>query len=121
HRTLHLIKEMGAKAGVVLNPGTPVEAIKEVLPYVDMVLLMTVNPGFGGQSFIPEVLSKITTLQELRTQKRYTFEIEIDGVVNTEIDKCCTDRGADVLVDGSAIFKKEDRLQEIEAFRNATK
>lgn len=121
HRTLHLIKEMGAKAGVVLNPGTPVEAIKEVLPYVDMVLLMTVNPGFGGQSFIPEVLSKITTLQELRTQKGYTFEIEIDGGVNTQTAKSCTDRGADVLVAGSAIFQQEDRLQAIEAIRNATK
>lgn len=121
HRTLHLIKEMGKKAGVVLNPGTPVEAIKEVLPYVDMVLLMTVNPGFGGQSFIPEVLSKITTLHDFRTQKGYAFEIEIDGGVNTQTAKSCTDRGADVLVAGSAIFQEKNRGQAIKSIRDATK
>lgn len=120
HRTVHLIKEMGAKAGVVVNPGTPVEAIKEVLPYVDMVLLMTVNPGFGGQSFIPEVLPKISLLQELRTNKGYTFEIEIDGGVNPETAGKCTERGADVLVAGSAVFKQQDRKQAIEAIRHAT-
>src|SRR5699024_3205534 len=77
HRTIHLIKEYGVDPGVVLSPATPAETVKEVLPYLDMVLLMTVNPGFGGQQIIPEVLPKISYLDELRKTNNYSFEIEI--------------------------------------------
>src|SRR5699024_4359365 len=79
HRSIHLIQEWGAKPRRDLRPATTVETVKEVLPYLDMVLLMTVNPGFGGQKFIPEVLPKISYLDELRKTNNYSFEIEIDG------------------------------------------
>lgn len=119
HRTLQLIKTGGVKAGVVINPATPVEMIKEILPIVDMVLVMTVNPGFGGQSFIHEVLPKIATLDQWRKEHHYTYEIEIDGGVNAETAKLCTDNGADVLVAGSAIFNQPNREQAIQEIRNA--
>lgn len=121
HRTIYLIKEKGVKPGVVLNPATPVETIKETLSYVDMVLLMTVNPGFGGQSFIKEVLPKIEMLDRWRKEKGYTYEIEIDGGVNVDTAKLCTDHGADVLVAGSAVFNKSNRAQAIDAIREASK
>lgn len=119
HRTLQLIKAGGVKAGVVINPATPVEMIKEILPIVDMVLVMTVNPGFGGQSFIHEVLPKIAKLDQWRKEHHYTYEIEIDGGVNAETAKLCTDNGADVLVAGSAIFNQPNREQAIKAIRGA--
>lgn len=119
HRTLQLVKDEGVKAGVVLNPATPVDFIKEVLSYVDMVLVMTVNPGFGGQSFIHEALPKIEQLNQLRKENGYSYEIEIDGGVNKETAKLCTDRGADVLVAGSAIYNESDRAGAIKAIRNA--
>jgi len=121
HRTIQLIKDHDVKAGVVLNPATPVSLIKEILTYVDMVLLMTVNPGFGGQSFIHEVVPKIALLDQLRKENGYTYEIEIDGGVNIDTAKLCTDNGADVLVAGSAVFNKEDRHQAIKAIRDAVK
>src|SRR5699024_11139191 len=114
HRTIHLIKDHGVKAGVVINPATPVHAITEILPYVDMVLVMTVNPGFGGQSFIHEAVPKIKQLDELRTSNGYTYEIEIDGGVNKDTAKLCTDAGADVLVAGSAVFNEADRKAAIQ-------
>lgn len=119
HRTIHLIKEHGVKSGVVINPATPVDAIKEILPYVDMVLVMTVNPGFGGQSFIHEAVPKIKQLDELRTANGYTYEIEIDGGVNKDTAKLCTDAGADVLVAGSAVFNEADRKAAIQIIRDA--
>jgi len=119
HRTIMMIKEQGVKAGVVLNPATPVGLIEEMLPEVDMVLLMTVNPGFGGQSFIPSVLKKVEELARLRAALELDFEIEIDGGVNTETAKLCTDAGADVLVAGSAVYGKEDRAAAIAAIREA--
>ena len=121
HRTIQLIKDHDVKAGVVLNPATPVSLIKEILTYVDMVLLMTVNPGFGGQSFIHEVVPKIALLDQLRKENGYTYEIEIDGGVNIDTAKLCTDNGADVLVAGSAVFNKENRHQAIKAIRDAVK
>lgn len=121
HRTIHLIKEYGVKAGVVLNPATPAETIKEVLSYVDMVLLMTVNPGFGGQKFIHEVLPKISYLDQVRRAEGYQFEIEIDGGVNKDTAKLCTELGADVLVAGSAVFNQEDREQAISSIKQASK
>ncbi|MEI3610938.1 ribulose-phosphate 3-epimerase [Pseudogracilibacillus sp. SO30301A] len=119
HRTIQLIKDMNVQAGVVINPATPIEMIKEILSYVDLVLIMTVNPGFGGQSFIHEMIPKIKAIAELREQNNYQYEIEIDGGVNVETAKLCTDAGADVLVAGSAIFNKSDRKKAIEDLRKA--
>jgi ribulose-phosphate 3-epimerase len=119
HRTIMLIKEQGVKAGVVLNPATPVSLIEEMLPELDMVLLMTVNPGFGGQKFISSVLKKVEELSRLRAALEIDFEIEIDGGVNIETAKLCTDAGADVLVAGSAVYGKKDRAEAIAAIREA--
>lgn len=119
HRTIMMIKEQGVKAGVVLNPATPVSLIEEILPEVDMVLLMTVNPGFGGQRFIPSVLKKVEELSRLREALELDFEIEIDGGVNIETAGLCTDAGADVLVAGSAVYNQEDRTAAIAAIREA--
>lgn len=121
HRTIQLIKSYNVKAGVVINPATPVAMIRETLSYVDLVLVMTVNPGFGGQSFIKETLSKIEQLHELRQKNGYQFELEVDGGVNVETVKMCTDAGADVLVAGSAIFNQADRQKAIEQIRAAIK
>ncbi|MGN1401712.1 MAG: ribulose-phosphate 3-epimerase [Bacillus sp. (in: firmicutes)] len=116
-RTISLIKSYGVKAGVVLNPATPVQMIKHVIKELDMVLLMSVNPGFGGQSFIPEVLTKISEVKKLADQVNPDLEIEVDGGVNSETAKLCVDAGANVLVAGSAIYNKEDRKQAIEEIR----
>lgn len=119
HRTIMMIKEQGVKAGVVLNPATPVSLIEEILPELDMVLLMTVNPGFGGQRFIPSVLKKVEELSRLREALELDFEIEIDGGVNIETAGLCTDAGADVLVAGSSVYNQEDRAAAIAAIREA--
>ncbi len=119
HRTIQLIKDTNVQAGVVINPATPIEMITEILSYVDLVLIMTVNPGFGGQSFIHEMIPKVKTIAELREQNNYQYEIEIDGGVNIETAKLCTDAGADVLVAGSAIFNESDRKKAIEDLRKA--
>lgn len=119
HRTIMMIKEQGVRAGVVLNPATPVSLIEEMLPELDMVLLMTVNPGFGGQRFIPSVLKKVEELSKLREALELDFEIEIDGGVNIETAGLCTDAGADVLVAGSAVYNQEDRAAAIAAIREA--
>ena len=120
HRTIQSIKDANVKAGVVINPATPLVMIEEILAYVDLVLIMTVNPGFGGQSFIYETLPKIKQLYELRQKNNYNFEIEVDGGVNETTAKLCTDAGADVLVAGSAVFNQKDRKKAIEAIRSAT-
>ncbi|MGP4106936.1 ribulose-phosphate 3-epimerase [Virgibacillus sp. L01] len=114
HRTIQLIKDNGVKAGVVLNPATPVEMLKNILHEVDMVLIMTVNPGFGGQSFIHHAVQKIEQVAEWRSKFNLSFEIEVDGGVNSNTAKLCTDAGADVLVAGSAIFKQANRHQAID-------
>jgi ribulose-phosphate 3-epimerase len=108
HRTLQHIKSFGIKAGVVLNPATPVDSIQHVLADIDMVLLMSVNPGFGGQKFIPEVLPKIRKVKEMADSKGREIEIEIDGGVNPETAKLCIEAGANVLVAGSAIYNQEN-------------
>lgn len=118
HRTLYQIKEAGAKAGVVLNPATPLEMIKEVLGDVDLILFMTVNPGFGGQSFIPSVLPKIATCRNWLDQAGYAHvDIEVDGGVNQETARLCEEAGANVLVAGSAIFNHSDRSEAIRLIR----
>lgn len=113
------IKQAGVKAGVVINPATPVESIEYVLEDVDLVLVMTVNPGFGGQSFIPSGLNKIKQLFDLRSEHGYSYEIEVDGGVNQETAKQCIDAGADVLVAGSAIFNKDNRIEAIKAIKES--
>lgn len=117
HRTIHHIKSFGIRAGVVLNPATPVDTIKHIISDVDMVLLMSVNPGFGGQKFIPEVLAKITAVKEMAAQKGMDIEIEIDGGVNPETAKLCIEAGATVLVAGSAIYNQDDYAQAISLIR----
>jgi len=118
HRTIHYIKSFGVKAGVVLNPATPVDSIQHIIGDIDMVLLMSVNPGFGGQKFIPEVLPKIKAVKEMGIQKGLDIEIEIDGGVNPETAKQCMEAGATVLVAGSAIYKEQDYAKAIRSIRN---
>ena len=113
HRTIHLIKSLGVKAGVVLNPATPVQLIEPIIEDLDMVLLMSVNPGFGGQKFILSVLSKIKQVKEMSEQKGLNLEIEVDGGVNEETALLCVEAGATVLVAGSAVFNQSDRRDAI--------
>ncbi len=117
HRTIYQIKEHGVKAGVVLNPATPVEMVREILPDIDLVLLMTVNPGFGGQDFIPAVLNKIEQISHYKEEHGLNFEIEVDGGINRETARLCVEKGANVLVAGSAIFKESDRKKAIQILR----
>lgn len=119
HRTIHFIKSFGVKAGVVLNPATPVNAIEHIIEDIDMVLLMSVNPGFGGQKFIPSVLSKIAAVKEMADSKGLEIEIEVDGGVNEETAKQCIDAGANVLVAGSAIYNQTDRAKAIAALKGS--
>ena len=119
HRTLQLIKSYGIKAGVTLNPATPIATLEHVLSEVDMVLLMTVNPGFGGQSFIPAMYEKIAHLRKLRDEKGYSFDIQVDGGVGLENVKQVVEAGANVIVAGSAIFGAEDIAKRIADFRRA--
>ncbi len=121
HRTLQMIKKAGAKAGIVINPGTPVSAIEEVLHLADLVLIMTVNPGFGGQSFIKECLKKVTQLAELRREHQYTYEIEVDGGVADDTAAACVEAGADVLVAGSYVYNSENVAERINRLREAVK
>ena len=108
HRALQQIHEAGCKAGVVLNPGTPALAAKEVLPYCDLVLVMSVNPGYGGQKFIPESIGKIAELRRMIDELGLATEIEVDGGINPDTAKLCIDAGATVLVAGSAVFQASD-------------
>ena len=117
HRALQQIHEGGCKAGVVLNPGTPAVAVKEVLPYCDLVLVMSVNPGFGGQQFIPESIGKIAELRSMIDERNLSVEIEVDGGVNPETAKLCIDAGATVLVAGSAVFRAKDPADMIRQLR----
>ena len=110
-RTLNLIKEHGAKAGISLVPSTPVSAIKEILHLVDLVLIMRVNPGFGGQEMIPYTLKKITQLKELREENNYTYLISVDGGVNLTTVNDVKEAGVDVAVAGSAFFGAADRSE----------
>ncbi|MBA5729123.1 ribulose-phosphate 3-epimerase [Aerococcaceae bacterium INB8] len=118
HRVIQQIKQTGTKAGVVINPGTPVEVIEAVLADVDLVLVMTVNPGFGGQTFIPSSLNKIKQLKALREENNYNYEIEVDGGINEDTSKKCLEAGADVLVAGSYIFSHNNRKEAIDSLRN---
>lgn len=113
--TLNEIKSKGCQCGVVLNPDTPAEAAREFLPICDIVLLMTVQPGFGGQSFREDVLPKIEQLDAWRSELGLDFRLEIDGGVDLETAPLCTVRGADTLVAGTAFFKAEDQAAFIQS------
>lgn len=118
HRSLYLIKEQGAKAGVVLNPATPLVTIESVLEDVDLVLLMTVNPGFGGQTFIHNVLPKVAALRTMLNERGLSHvDIEIDGGVNAQTARLCEEAGATVLVAGNAVFNQPDRAKAIAAIK----
>ncbi|WP_175988914.1 ribulose-phosphate 3-epimerase [Bacillus sp. Marseille-Q1617] len=119
HRTIQLIKSKGVKAGVVLNPATPADWIKPILEDIDMVLLMTVNPGFGGQSFIPSVVPKIKQIRSWAEVMNPALEIEVDGGINPETAAVCADAGADVFVAGSAIYNRSDRGAAIQELRKS--
>ena len=105
HRTIQLVKSLGKKAGVSLNPGTPVAAVEPVLEMLDLVLVMSVNPGFGGQAFIPGSLDKIAALRRSIDAVGKPIDLEVDGGINPETAAQCIDAGADVLVAGTATFK----------------
>ena len=113
HRTLQKIKSCGMKAGVALNPHTPIAVLESIIKDVDVICLMSVNPGFGGQSFIEETYTKVKTLKALIQEKRSTTLIEIDGGVTNKNAKQLIDAGADVLVAGSYVFGAEDPIQTI--------
>jgi ribulose-phosphate 3-epimerase len=119
HRTIQSIKENGAKAGVVLNPATTLFALDEIIEQVDMVLLMSVNPGFGGQTFIGSVLSKIELLRNTLDESGVELDVEVDGGVKPDNAATIKKAGANVLVAGSAIFGNDDYKKAIEGLRNA--
>lgn len=119
HRTLGAIRAAGAKAGVVLNPATPVETLVDVVGDFDFVLLMSVNPGFGGQSFIPRVLDKVRRLDALRSERQCPFFIQVDGGVAQDNAQDLVAAGADVLVAGNAVFKAPDPVAAIHRLQEA--
>ncbi|MFI3886476.1 ribulose-phosphate 3-epimerase [Streptococcus parauberis] len=119
HGALQKIKAAGMKAGVVINPGTPVSALEPVLSLVDQVLIMTVNPGFGGQSFIPECLDKVKKVVDLRQAGGYSFDIEVDGGVDDKTIAACAQAGANVFVAGSYLFKADDLVRQVQTLRKA--
>lgn len=119
HRTIQLIKSFGVKAGVVINPATPVSAIAEILYAVDLVLVMTVNPGFGGQTFIEETLNKVKQLKHLKEENKWQYEIEVDGGVNEQTAAYCAHAGASVLVAGSYVYNAEDAGERIQLLKKA--
>lgn len=114
HRAMQQIRDAGMKAGVVLNPHTPVELLCDLLPYLDLVLLMSVNPGFGGQKFIPQILDKTVRLKKMIEKRGLDVMIEVDGGVNGENAKALFDAGADALVAGSYVFGSKDPVQTIQ-------
>ncbi|MEW6585007.1 MAG: ribulose-phosphate 3-epimerase [Nitrospirota bacterium] len=117
HRTVHWIKEKGAKAGVSINPATPVWSLDEIVSDADMILLMSVNPGFGGQEFIPQTIEKIRTLKKLAGEKGCSPLIEVDGGVKISNAQNVISAGADILVMGSGFFNSEDYGAIIRQFR----
>ncbi len=117
HRAVQKVKACGARPGVVLNPATPVDAVKYVLPDVDFVLLMSVNPGYGGQEFIPQTLDKIKEIRGLAESMGRDIEIEIDGGIYEHTSKLVREAGADILVAGNAIFTADDPAKMIRIFK----
>ncbi|VAX28711.1 Ribulose-phosphate 3-epimerase [hydrothermal vent metagenome] len=119
NRTINHIKEQDVRAGVVLNPSTPLSSLEEILHEIDIVLLMSVNPGFGGQKFITSLLDKTMNLKQIMEQYEHEFDLEVDGGVNAENAGELKEVGANVLVAGSAIFKSADYKKAIQQLRDA--
>ncbi len=117
HRCIQQIKAGNMKAGVALNPATPLAAVEEILPYVDMVLLMTVNPGFGGQSFIETMVPKVSRLAEMIKERGLAVDIQVDGGINDKTAKLVTAAGANILVAGSYVYGAQDVAQAIASLR----
>mgnify|MGYP000870506760 FL=1 len=117
HRTIDHIKSKGVKAGVSINPATPISSLENILEYVDLVLVMSVNPGFGGQKFIESSLEKIRKLKRIREENRYNFVIEVDGGVNLGNGRKLVKAGADILVAGSSVFAADDVVKRVEKFK----
>ncbi|MBO0788886.1 MAG: ribulose-phosphate 3-epimerase [Actinobacteria bacterium] len=116
-RTLRMIRAAGARAGLALNPGTPVEPCEDLLPELDMLLLMTVEPGFGGQSFLDLVLPKLRRARELASRRGTAVWLQVDGGVSAETIERCADAGADVFVAGSAVYDADDRAAAVQSLR----
>lgn len=125
HRTIEQIKDLGVQAGVTLNPATSLATLDEILSYVDMVLVMTVNPGFGGQSFIESMCAKVERLRAMGQEQHLTgpnglaFDIEVDGGINIHTAECVVRAGANVLVAGSAIFRRSGKGTAADTFASA--
>jgi ribulose-phosphate 3-epimerase len=118
HRNIQQIKQLGMKAGVAINPHTPVEALKDILPNIDLVCIMSVNPGFGGQTFIPHTLNKIKTLKQMISASNYAVNIEVDGGVTLDNAPAILAAGADVLVAGNTVFKSADPMATIRQLKS---
>ena len=118
HRNIQQIKSLGIQAGVAINPHTPVDSLKDILKDIDLVCLMSVNPGFGGQAFIPHTLNKIKQLSEMINEQLLNVKIEIDGGVTLENASSIIDAGADVLVAGNTVFKSKDPITTIDILKS---
>jgi ribulose-phosphate 3-epimerase len=121
NRSLNLIKQHNCRAGVVINPATPVETLSEVLDIVDHVLVMSVNPGFGGQPFIPTTLHKMTRLAKIRAEKGYQYRIEVDGGIDLETVAEVVRAGGEILVAGNAVFGKGDPKMNVQTLLEAAR
>ncbi len=117
HRTLQKIKQLGAKAGVALNPHTPIASLGYILEEIDFILVMTVNPGFGGQNFIPAAFKKVSELQEIRAKHQLSFMIEVDGGIKVDNIQQVSQAGVDIFVAGSEIFHSKDYSETIKKMR----
>lgn len=120
-RAVEMIKSRGVKAGITLNPATPVSVLKSILPKLDMVLIMSVNPGFGGQSFIPYTLDKVRELREMAEEVNPSLLIEIDGGMSADTIKSAVDAGVDVVVAGSAVYRNGEIEKNIRVLRDSLK
>ena len=110
HRVIRQIKDGGCRAGVALNPATPISVIEEALPFLDIILILTVNPGFGGQTLIPQVLNKVSRLRAIIDERGYDVELEVDGGVNAQTAASVVDAGAHTLIAGSAVFNRQESV-----------
>jgi ribulose-phosphate 3-epimerase len=117
HRLLDQIRKIGKKAGISIVPSTPAAVLTEILPELDLILVMTVNPGFGGQQLIPQTLNKVSQLAEMRSSGGHGYLIEVDGGINRETCRMAVEAGADVLVAGSAVFDSDNIAKEINALK----
>jgi ribulose-phosphate 3-epimerase len=121
HGAIELIKKLGARVGVSLNPPTPLSAVEEFLPHVDLVLIMSVNPGFGGQPFIPETLPRIASMRKILDDRGLSAELEVDGGINADNAPDIVKAGANVLVAGNSVFRAEEGISEaLQRLREAT-